>query len=139
MIRTLLMTTALLASTATSAFARDPLTASLPKETAVTLESFYQTQEIVRVRSKFRGSAVFTASSQEIDPRAVLVFEARSESNDGERARWRCVARYDVAECLGDPLKIRYLPGDKRVVLTITTLPSWDKEKIEEGLKLARR
>ncbi len=42
--------------------------------------------------------------------------------------RWRCVAVHDVAECLGRPVRIRYLPGEKKVVLTGILRPKYSKE-----------
>ena len=68
-------------------------------------------------RTSEKEYATFSAEPLLIDSGAFTLFEIRSVAEAGSVPRWRCVARDGVAECLGAPVRIRYLP-DERIVLT---------------------
>ena len=93
------------------------------KETELVLDRYQRPFVVERVRSEMSKFAVFHAEPQSIEKNAILVFEIQSVSKEGSVPRWRCIAVDDVAECLGRAVKIRYLPGDDKVVLHATAKP----------------
>jgi hypothetical protein len=94
---------------------------SVPQRvTALELDPEKGYAELVHERAPMRPDAVFHADPQLIDPNAVILFQAFSESSGSPTERWRCIAVDDVAECLGAPVSIRYRPSDERVVLRLT-------------------
>jgi hypothetical protein len=109
-----------LTSTAFAAEPRRPLTANESRVTEATIDQYEQPLRIVRERRANKRSVVFSAPAQPIEPNAIMLFVARSESPAGAVIRWRCVAEHDVAECLGDGVRIRYLDGEQRIVLEAT-------------------
>ena len=84
---------------------------------------YHRPAVIVRERTGQRIYATFSADPQLLTPGSAAVFEARSVSDQGAVSRWRCVARHDVAECLGRPLRLRYLPGDVAITLKVEIVP----------------
>lgn len=86
-------------------------------------ETYHSGIQIVRERSPGKSYATFIADPYLIDSGAAVIFEVRSVAKTGSVLRWRCVARDDVAECLGAPVKVRYLPKDEKIVLTARLVP----------------
>jgi hypothetical protein len=106
---------------ATPAYAsRKPVRAKPYQVHTVPLAGTNGATEIIHERSPLRDEAVFHAEPQLFGPGAVMLFEIFSDAKDGRVERFRCVALYDVAECLGTPVRIRYLPKDERIVLRVT-------------------
>lgn len=120
----LVVATALPALGATGGKPRRPFQAPGERRTSgAVIDRYEQPFEIVRERTEMKKWAIFSAEPQAIERGAVMVFEAVSVSSRGSVPRWRCVAIHDVAECLGSPLKLRYLPGDHRIVLRVSLKP----------------
>ncbi len=86
--------------------------------TAVVMDAFHESR-IIRERSPGKKAVTFTAMNEQIDAKAEVVFEIRSESSDGDLPRWRCVARDNVNECFDKPVRVAYLAGDDRVVMSV--------------------
>ena len=103
--------------------ARAPITPAHLRKSELALDRYESSLKVVRNRSDGKEVATFVAEPRLIDPGAVVVFEAVSEAKAGRVRRWHCIAVRDVAECLGAPLKLRYLPKDERIVLTARVLP----------------
>jgi len=76
--------------------------------------------EIARRKMNGNRSTVFYADPQPVPSDRVIVFEVSSIGPAGVLTRWRCIAVDDVAECLGRPVEVRYLPTDEKIVLTAT-------------------
>jgi hypothetical protein len=110
------------------ALARKPLSYEPARETELAFDRYEETRTIVRHRSRGKQAAIFTAAQQPIDKGAAMVFEIRSESDQRQIPRWRCVALEDVRECFASPVRVPYLEGDQRVVLTVTTRSEHDPE-----------
>ena len=113
---------------ATSADAREPLAPSARRTTTVPTDVYHRPAVIVRERTGVRAYATFSAEPQLLTPGSAVVFEARSVSPTGAVSRWRCVARHDVAECLGRPLRLRYLPADVAITLEVEVIPEAETE-----------
>ena len=98
-------------------------------------QRYEQIMTVVRERSPGKSFATFAADPQPLEPGSQMVFEIRSESGSGGTTpRWRCVASRDVAECLGAPVRIRYLSGDRRIVLSLRVRPASRPELGEVGV-----
>lgn len=93
------------------------------KTTKLSFEEYHQTAKVVRHRTEGKRYATFFAEPQLIDTGAAMIFEIRSVARTGSVSRWRCVAVNDVAECLGAPVRVRYLPADERIVLVARIAP----------------
>lgn len=119
----LLCASAIVTGTATAAETRQPLAPSRSNTTVVPYRRYHEATEIVRERSTGKSFASFHANPQLLERGMVATFQIRSEAETGAIDRWRCVAVRDVAECLGAPVKLRYLPDDSRMVLTVTVVP----------------
>lgn len=125
----LVSTTALAAEPEVSAEAPDILDGRAPVEPAdqrahtLSFDRYHEALEVERPRTDGKEFATFSAEPQLIQPGAQVVLEIRSEAEAGSVLRWRCVAVHDVAECLGAPVRVRYLPEDARIVLTMRFLP----------------
>lgn len=103
---------------------RAPLsTTPQSRATTMSIERYDAPVTLVRERTAAKTRVTFSAEPQLIDPNAYAVLEARSVGDDGSIVRWRCIATHDVAECLGRPLTLRYLPDDTRIELTLTLRP----------------
>jgi hypothetical protein len=102
---------------------RTPIDRSSIRETSARVSSYGQEIRIVRNRSADKTFASFHAEPQLIDSNALAYFEIKSFAKDGEISRWRCIATHDVAECLGRPVKIRYLPEDTKIELSFKLIP----------------
>ncbi len=83
----------------------------------------YDTHHIVRTPSAGKTSVTFSASPRALEQDTVVVFEIRSITDRGALERWRCVAINDVSECLGVPVKIRYLDGERKTVMSVAIRP----------------
>jgi hypothetical protein len=103
---------------------RPPIVAADHRTNELLLDRYDRVQKIVRKRTEGKTYALFTAEPQLIDRGAVMLFEIKSVSDKGVVPRWRCIAVRDVAECLGVPVKIAYLPDDDRMVLTAMVKPA---------------
>lgn len=102
---------------------RKAIEAQDQKITELDLDTYYNQVTVVRERSPGKMYASFSADPQLLDEGSVVVFEINSVAKSGTVPRWRCIAIRDVAECLGAPVKIRYLPADERIVLTAKIIP----------------
>ena len=111
------------ALTSSAAEAREPLTPAVHRTTKVNSDVYHQPAVIVRQRTGTRSYATFSAEPQLLTSGSAVVFEARSVSDEGAVSRWRCVARHDVAECLGSPLRLMYLPDDVAITLEVEIVP----------------
>lgn len=117
---------------------RVPLRASeTARTTEVPLVRYHQATTLVRPRTEGRRYASFEAEPSLLTPGSAMVFEIYSMAPTGVVPRWRCVAVHDVADCLGTPVKVRYLPRDEKVVLKATLVPA--TEVSEQGVALAKR
>ncbi len=81
---------------------------------------------VVRVRTPGKSAVTFRAQSEAIAEGMVLVFEVTSIGRAGAVKRWRCVAVDDVSECLGQPVRVAYLPSDDAIVLHAQVAPGSD-------------
>ncbi len=116
---------------------RTPAAAKGVRNSEVTFEQYHQVFKVVRKRSGDKEFAVFSAEPHLLDGASVILLQAQSVAPKGNVTRWRCVAYKDIADCLGVPLKIRYLPADTEVVLSAVVIP---KIELAQTLKkLARR
>jgi hypothetical protein len=114
---------------------RAPLKAS-SRENELDLDRYFREQTVVRKRTEGKTFATFTAEPRLLDDGSVMVFEIASVAPGGEVPRWRCVATYDVAECLGTPVEIRYLPTDEEIRLTAKILPKNELENLRVASSL---
>lgn len=108
--------------------ARRPLRMAERNETELVIDRYQRPFTVERVRTEMKKAAVFHAEPQTIEKSVILVFEIESVSPLGNVPRWRCIAVSDVAECLGRAVKIKYLPGDEKVVLHATAKPRYTRE-----------
>ena len=119
----------LITSTAADASeTRSPIDYKSVRETTANLESYENTVSIVRTRSKGKILASFHADPQLIDENSIMIFEVKSYAKEGSVNRWRCIAVHDVAECLGKPMKFRYLPNDTHIEMTFRLKPKLARE-----------
>jgi hypothetical protein len=118
-----------------SSDAREPLSPGVRRTTSVNTDVYHQPSVIVRQRTGMRAYATFSAEPQLLTSGSAAVFEARSVSDRGGVPRWRCVARHDVAECLGSPLRLRYLPEDVAITLKVEIVTQAEAE----GARLTAR
>lgn len=96
--------------------AREPLQQSLARETALRLE--HLGQEFVIVRERTNGDVVtFSAEPALLERGTKMVIEVYTVAAEGAVLRVRCEARNDVAECLGSPVRVHWLPNDDKAVL----------------------
>jgi hypothetical protein len=102
---------------------RSPLVEAKVRTTELVVDRYNRVQKVVRMRHEGKTYASFSADPQLIDKGAAILFEIHSISPKGGVSRWRCVAVNDVAECLGVPIKVRWLEGEDRMVLTATLKP----------------
>ena len=102
---------------------RIPVKAGQLRGSTFDLDRYHSQMEVVRVRTAGKDFATFVAEPKLLDPGAVMIFEIRSVAKTGSVRRWKCVAENDVAECLGKPVRIRYLPADDKVVLVAKLKP----------------
>ena len=98
------------------------------RETTADISSYNEVITITRNRTNGKEFASFFADPQLLDANSVLRFEAKSVSSFGSITRWQCTAIHDVAECLGKPLKIRYLEEDTKIELSFRLQPKQNKE-----------
>ena len=128
------MTVAILASglfiSAVDAAAnRDPVSGIQSRKTTKLVESYHQAIEVVRTRSPGKSGASFYAEPQLLDVNASALVTVKSVSSDGKLERFRCIATHDLAECLGTPISVQYLPQDLQLVLEVQLIPRVAKEK----------
>jgi hypothetical protein len=105
---------------------RAPLEAGPLRENDLDLDRYFREVTVVRTRTPGKSFATFSAEPRLLDDGAAVVFEISSVAKSGVVNRWRCVATVDVAECLGTPVKIAYLPADEAIRLTAKLLPKAD-------------
>ena len=115
---------------------RAPLKTADARGTALKLDRYHNEVTVVRTRTEGKAFATFVAEPRLLDRGAIVVFEIRSVAKTGVIPRWRCIAQDDVAECLGAPLRLRYLPDDEKIVLTARLRPASDLDKM---MQLASR
>ena len=102
---------------------RTPARTSEARATKSELSTYHKVIKVVRNRSTGKSKATFYAEPQLLDENAVAIVSIRSIASDTGIERFRCVATHDIAECLGTPVKIKYLPLDTKVVLEIQLVP----------------
>lgn len=102
----------------------------------LSVDRYYKRAEIVRRRVDGAEFAVFVAEPALLESGVKLAFDVRSVAESGTVLRWRCVARTDVAECLGVPLRLRYLPHDSEIVMTVSVLPDLPDARKAERIEL---
>ncbi len=96
--------------------AREPLQQSLARETALRVE--HLGQEFVIVRERTNGEVVtFSAEPTLLERGTQMIIEVYTVAARGAVLRVRCEARNDVAECLGTPVRVHWLPSDEKAVL----------------------
>jgi len=108
---------------------RKPMDYNSVRETTAEIESYENEITIVRHRSSGKTLASFHADPQLIDQNSMMIFEVKSHGETGSVSRWRCIAIHDVAECLGSPVKIRYLPEDTRIEMSFRLKPKLKRER----------
>jgi len=105
---------------ATNSFAeRSPVTSRAQRETTKQLDTYNHAIEFVRERTSGKKSASFHAEPYLLDSKVSALITISSVSKVGKIERFRCIATHDLAECLGSAVKIRYLPKDQRLVLSV--------------------
>jgi hypothetical protein len=92
--------------------------------------------KVVRARTPGKRAVTFEADPEPLAAGSVAVVRIESLNRGGTVQRWRCVAVDDIAECLGRPVRVPYLTGDKAVVLSVELAPD---QGPGAGLELARR
>jgi len=103
---------------------RTPLEPGEVRTTTLDFDKYFKPIEIVRERTEGMSFATFYAEPKLLEEGVAVVFTAVSVAKTGVVPRWRCVARRDIAECLGRPLKLRYLPNDERIILRVVVQPT---------------
>jgi hypothetical protein len=93
------------------------------RDTQFELDRYHKQVTIIRERQPGAVSAMFVAEPRLLGEGAIMVFQVDSIAPTGVVPRWRCIAQHDVAECLGAPVRFRFLPADQRIVLTATLRP----------------
>ena len=102
--------------------AREPLQQGMARETALVLEHIGQ--EFVIVRERTNGDvATFSAEPQLLERGTKMVIEVYTVAQKGSVLRFRCEAKNDVAECLGTPVRVHWLPSDEKAVLVARIVP----------------
>ena len=124
---TVLASTALF-NAAEASESRTPIRSSSVRETTAKISSYENEIKIVRHRSIGKAFASFYADPQLIQKDSVVVFEIKSYAKSASLSRWRCVATHDIAECLGAPVKIQYLPKDTRIEMTFKLKPRMKRQ-----------
>ena len=109
-----------------------PLQPAQLHSTPVRFDRYERQSRVVRFRTPGKATASFSSDPFLLEAGSMAVFEIRSVALTGSVQRWRCVAIHDVAECLGSPVKLRYLPNDTKMVLTATLKPR--DQRIEGAL-----
>ncbi len=89
------------------------------RQSTLSLDTYFQAAQVVRHRTPGKQSVRFSAAAQAIQPGAVAVFEIRSVGKFGAHLRWRCVAVENVNECFEKSVKVKYLPHDQLVALSV--------------------
>jgi len=102
---------------------RGPVAAIEARKTTENVERYHQVMQVIRTRTPGKSVAQFHAEPQLLDTNAHALVTIRSVSKTGQIERFRCLAIHDIAECLGTPVEIRYLPKDVRVVLQVQLVP----------------
>ncbi len=129
-----LISTALLAG----AFLFSPALEAAPspstRVTEIRADRYFEDAQVVRARTPGKTSVSFSAQPETIPQGAVAFFEINSLSQDGKVSRWTCIATKDVSECLGKPVKVKYLQHDQAMALTVRMLPS---SSIQTGAMVA--
>lgn len=100
-----------------------PRASSRVRAREVKLETYEAPVEIVRSKTRGMKVAAFGAEPQVVEPTSVILFEIRSVSTRGSVDRWRCIAVENVSECFPNAVRLSYLPGDQRMILTVTAKP----------------
>lgn len=96
--------------------AREPLQQSVARQTDLLVEHVGQSFVIVRERTN-GDVASFSAEPVLLERGTALVIEVYTMGPQGAVSRFRCEAQNDVAECLGTPVRVHWLPSDERAVL----------------------
>ena len=115
-------------NTAEASESRTPVRSNSIRETTAKISSYENEVRIVRLRSKGKTLASFHADPQLIQKDSIVVFEIKSYTKSASLSRWRCVAVHDIAECLGTPVRIQYLPEDTRIEMTFKLKPRMNRE-----------
>ncbi|MEO1334274.1 MAG: hypothetical protein AAFV29_01465 [Myxococcota bacterium] len=97
---------------------------SFSRTTVVPLDRYHRETRIVRERSINKEHVRFSAQGRPLDGQAMVIFEILSESETRSVLRWRCVAKHHTDECFTHPIRVRYLPDDTRVIMTVRVTPS---------------
>ena len=126
--KTIIFGLTFITSTAFAFDRREPVNPQSVRETTASLHTYNNEVKIVRDRSEGKAFATFHADPQLIDENSVLVFEIKSYAKTGSLSRWRCIATHDIAECLGAPVRIQYLPRDTRIELSFKLKPKLARE-----------
>lgn len=101
---------------------REPLQQGMARETALEVEHIGQ--EFVIVRDRTNGAvATFSAEPALLERGTKMVIEVYTVAEVGSVLRFRCEARNDVAECLGTPVRVHWLPQDDKAVLVARVVP----------------
>jgi hypothetical protein len=104
------------------AFAAEPQGEREQRVSAIDLERFDTAYTIEQTRGAKTKNGVFYADPQLIDEEKIIVFQISSISPERSLERWKCVAIHDVAECLGRAVRVPYLAGEKKLVMTVTAV-----------------
>lgn len=104
----------------TLGFCMWPAAAAPGRTTEVDVSQPDSPVRVVRQRAPGRQEAVFDAQAAAVEPGAYVRFDIHAEGERGATPRWSCVATNDVSDCFASPVTVRYLPGDARMVLTVT-------------------
>ncbi|MCK6549393.1 hypothetical protein L6R52_26355 [Myxococcota bacterium] len=111
---------------------RAPVMPAPIRRSELRVSSYDQIVTVVRERGEGKRFATFSAEPALLQPGSAAVFEIRSDGTRGSLVRWRCVATRDVAECLGRPVRLKYLSDDERMVLTARLVPAARAGRVEK-------
>jgi hypothetical protein len=110
-----------------------------PRTERVTAIDTRSVQRIERERTLGRSSVVFHADPQALEEGAVMLLEIHTHSGRGSELRWRCVAVEDLAECLGDAVRVGWRAHDFSAVLTVSVEPKATPRGAALAAEAARR
>lgn len=117
---------------------RKPVAPAQSRATEVSYDRYHRTVELVRTRTDGKALVTFHAEPQLLEAGAIAVLEVRSVAKTGSVTRWRCIAVRDIAECLGVPVALRYLPEDHRMVMSVTMKPQTASAQQAMALAIAQ-
>lgn len=97
-----------------------PMAETAARTTEVDVSQANVPVRVVRERRPDKAQATFQAEPAAVEPGTYVRFDIQGESRKRVIPRWSCIATANVSECFRGPVQVAYLPGDERMVLTVT-------------------